>query len=83
VIVSEENEGMLHADLDAEDETVMEYRKRIQQAQALGEYALAEVLQEIIRQEQDHQIELATALGIVPDPRQRGKSQAQAQKTAS
>ncbi|MFT4038824.1 MAG: ferritin-like domain-containing protein [Thermomicrobiales bacterium] len=71
VTVSEENDLMLWADLDAEDVTIQEYRKRIRQAQALGEYALAEILQEIIKQEQDHQIELASALGIVPDPHGR------------
>jgi bacterioferritin len=66
VTVSEDNDLM-----DAEDETIKEYRKRIRQAQALGEFALAEILQEIIKQEQDHQIELASALGIVPDPNGR------------
>jgi bacterioferritin len=67
----EDAEGMLWADLRAEDETVAEYRKRILQAQAIGEYALAETLQEITKQEQDHQIELAMALGVVADPRSR------------
>jgi bacterioferritin len=71
VTVSEDNDLMLWADLDAEDVTIVEYRKRIRQAQALGEFALAETLQEIIKQEQDHQIELATALGIVADPHGR------------
>ena len=71
VIVSEDNDEMLWADLAAEDETIVNYRERIIQAQALGEFALAEILQEIIKQEQDHQIELATALGVVADPRER------------
>lgn len=71
VEVPEDPEGMLWADLRAEDETVAEYRKRIRQAQDIGEFALAEVLQEITKQEQDHQIELAAALGIVADPRSR------------
>ncbi len=71
VDVSEENEEMLWIDLRAEDETVKNYRERIQQAEAIGEYALAEVLQEIVRQEQDHQIDLATALEVVPDDRKR------------
>ena len=62
---------MLWADLAAEDETVANYRERIVQAQALGEFALAEILQEIIKEEQDHQIELAAALGVVADPRER------------
>ena len=64
-------EGMLWADLRAEVKTVAEYRKRIRQAQDIGEFALAETLQEITKQEQDHQIELATALGVVADPRSR------------
>ena len=71
VEVSEENEGMLWADLHAEDETVRHYRERIRQAETLGEYALAEVLRGIVRQEQEHQIDLATALGVVPQESQR------------
>lgn len=71
VEVAEDNEGMLWADLRAEDETVRNYRERIRQAEALGEFALAEVLQEIVKEEQDHQIDLATALGVVADEKQR------------
>lgn len=67
----EDNEGMLWADLQAEDETVENYRQRIRQAEALGEYALAEILQDLIKNEQDHQIDLATALEVTPDPSQR------------
>lgn len=71
VEISKENEGMLHADLAAEDDTIRHYRDRIRQADALGEYALGEVLRGIVAQEQDHQIDLATALGVVPDPQRR------------
>jgi bacterioferritin len=71
VETSEDNRKMLEFDLKGEDETVANYRERIMQANALGEFALAEELQEIIRQEQEHQIDLASALGIVADPRQR------------
>jgi bacterioferritin len=71
VEVSEDNEGMLRADLRAEDETIRNYRDRIRQADELGEYALGEVLREIVRQEQDHQIDLATALGVVPNDSKR------------
>ena len=71
VEVSEENEDMLWADLRAEDDTIEHYRQRIRQAEELGEYALAEVLQELIKQEQDHQIDLASALGVTPSPSQR------------
>jgi bacterioferritin len=72
--VSEDNEGMLRLDLQAEDDTIRNYRERIQQADALGEYALGEVLRGIVEQEQDHQIDLATALGVVPNEQKR-KSQ--------
>jgi len=71
VWVSENNEDMLWYDLYAEDDTVAAYRERIKQAQELEEYALAEILQELVREEQDHQIDLATALDVVPDPNQR------------
>jgi bacterioferritin len=69
--VSEDNEGMLRADLRAEDDTIRQYRERIRQADELGEYALSEVLREIVQQEQDHQIDLATALGVVPNDEKR------------
>jgi bacterioferritin len=59
---------MLRFDLDNENATVRNYRERVRQCEALGEYALAEQIREILVQEQEHQIDLATALGIdVPD----------------
>ena len=64
VKVSEKPEEMLRFDLDNETETIAHYRRRVKQCEALGEYALAEHIREILVQEQDHQIELATALGI-------------------
>ena len=68
VKVAEKPEEMLRADLDNENETIRNYRKRVQQCEAIGEYAIAEDIREILRQEQEHQIDLATALGIdVPD----------------
>ncbi len=68
VKTSKKAEDMLRFDLDNENETVREYRKRISQCEALGEYAIAEHIREILIQEQDHQIQLATALNIeVPD----------------
>ncbi len=71
VPVPEDNEGMLWADLRAEDETLRNYRVRIQQAEAVGEIAMAEIIREISRQEQDHQIDLASALGVVPSEHAR------------
>lgn len=66
--VSDQAEEMLRLDLDNENETVRNYRERVRQCETLGEYALAEQIREILVQEQEHQIDLATALGIdVPD----------------
>jgi len=64
VKLSEKPEDMLQFDLDNETETIKNYRERVQQAEALGHYALAEQLRKIISQEQEHQHDLATALGI-------------------
>jgi bacterioferritin len=60
---------MLKFDLQAEVDTIRNYRERVRQCEALGEYAMAEQIREILVQEQDHLIALATALGIdAPDP---------------
>jgi bacterioferritin len=64
VLLSEKAEEMLHFDLNNETETIKAYRKRVRQAEALGHYALAEQIRTIISQEQEHQHDLATALGI-------------------
>jgi bacterioferritin len=57
-------EDMLRFDLDNENETIRNYRRRVKQCDELGEFATAEHIREILLQEQDHQIALATALGI-------------------
>jgi bacterioferritin len=68
VRTSKKPKDMLRYDLDNENETIRNYRDRIRQCEALGEYAMAEQIRQILMQEQDHQIDLATALGIkVPD----------------
>jgi bacterioferritin len=63
VKVSEKPKDMLRFDLDNENQTIRNYRERVRQCEALGEYALAEQIREILVQEQEHQIDLATALG--------------------
>jgi len=72
---SEKAEDMLRFDLDNENETIANYRVRVRQCEAMGEYAIAENIRRILVQEQEHQIDLATALGVdVPDvttPEQR------------
>ena len=68
VKLTEDPIEMLRADLENENETVRAYRERLRQCDALGEYAMGEEIREILRQEQEHQIDLATALGEnVPD----------------
>jgi bacterioferritin len=64
VKLSDKPEEMLRFDLDNETVTIRNYRQRVKQAEALGHYALAEQLRTIISQEQEHQHDLATALGI-------------------
>jgi hypothetical protein len=44
------------------------------QADALGEIAPSEILRGIVQEEQDHQIDLAMALGVTPDDRMRGET---------
>ena len=66
VKTSEKAEDMLRYDLDNEKETIRQYRRRIKQCDELDEYAIGESVREILMQEQDHLIALATALGIDP-----------------
>jgi bacterioferritin len=63
VKVSDKPKEMLRADLENENATIRNYRERVRQCEALGEYAIGEDLREILRQEQEHQTDLATALG--------------------
>jgi len=63
VKMSSDPVALLRFDLDNEVETIRNYRQRVRQAEALGEYAIAEQIREILVQEQEHLIDLATALG--------------------
>jgi len=68
VRTSEKAKEMLRFDLENENETIRNYRERVRQCEALGEFAMAEQIRQILVDEQDHQIDLATALGEdVPD----------------
>ena len=61
---SSDSKKMLEIDLRSEQTTIKNYRERIRQAEAAGEYALSEVLRDIIAEEQDHEIDLKDALGL-------------------
>ncbi|HJZ59943.1 MAG TPA: ferritin-like domain-containing protein [Gemmataceae bacterium] len=76
VRTSEKPGEMLRFDLESENEVIRHYRERVRQCEALGEYAMAEHIREILVDEQEHQIDLATALGKdvseVTRPEERG-----------
>lgn len=73
--VSDKAKDMLRFDLENENETIRNYRERVRQCEELGEFAMAEQIREILVNEQDHQIDLATALGVeVPDVSGRKKA---------
>jgi bacterioferritin len=63
VKLTDKAEEMLRADLQNESDTIRAYRERLQECEALSEYAIAEDIREILRQEQEHLVDLATALG--------------------
>ena len=73
VKLSDDPRALLRFDLENEAETIRHYRRRLRQCEALGEFAMAEHIREILMQEQEHQIDLATALGEdVPDNSDKG-----------
>lgn len=66
VKLSDDMDTLLRFDLENEAVTIREYRKRVQQCESLGEYAISEHIREILKQEQEHLTDLATALGEDP-----------------
>jgi bacterioferritin len=66
VKTSEKAEEMLRFDLDNEAETIRQYRRRLKQADELNEFSMAESIRGILVDEQEHLVDLATALGIDP-----------------
>lgn len=73
VKLSDDPRALLRFDLENESETIRQYRRRLRQCESLGEFAMAEHIREILKDEQEHLIDLATALGEdVPDLSERG-----------
>jgi bacterioferritin len=66
VKTSDKAEKMLRFDLENERETIRQYRERVKQCEALEEFAMAEHIREILKDEQEHLSDLATALGEDP-----------------
>jgi bacterioferritin len=66
VKLSEDPKELLRFDLDNEVETIRNYRERVRQCESISEFAIAEIVRKLLVEEQDHAIDLATALGIDP-----------------
>jgi bacterioferritin len=64
VRTSEKVKVMQRFDLDNETETIRNYPERASECDALGEFAIAQHILEILMQDEEHPIDLATALGI-------------------
>ncbi len=60
---SEDNNEMLQQDLDGEEDAIKRYKIRIEQAEQLKEFALAQQLRNILAMEQEHAMDLKQALG--------------------
>lgn len=63
ILTSEDNNQMLQQDLDGEEDAIKRYKLRIEQAEQLKEFALAQQLRTILATEQEHAMDLRQALG--------------------
>ena len=60
---SQNNQEMLRQDLEGEQDAIRRYKIRIEQAEELKEFALAQQLRSILANEQEHAMDLKQALG--------------------
>lgn len=60
---SEDNDRMLQQDLDGEEDAIKRYKVRVEQAEQLKEFALAQQLRTILAVEQEHAMDIKQALG--------------------
>ncbi len=60
---SKGNDAMLRQDLDGEEDAIRRYKVRVEQAEQLKEFALAQQLRTILATEQEHAMDLKQALG--------------------
>ncbi len=61
--ISDDNIAMLKQDLEGEEDAIKRYKVRIEQAEELKEFALAQQLRNILAMEQEHAMDLYQALG--------------------
>jgi bacterioferritin len=62
--VSDDADTMLRQDLDGEEDAIARYKLRVEQAEGLKEFALAQQLRNILATEQEHAMDLKQALGV-------------------
>jgi bacterioferritin len=60
---SKDNDQMLQQDLEGEEDAIRRYKIRVEQAEVLKEFALAQQLRNILAVEQEHAMDLKQALG--------------------
>ncbi len=60
--ISPESLEMLKQDLKGEEQAITRYKKRIKQAERLGEYGLRRILEDILIQEEEHKRDLLTVI---------------------
>ncbi|MHC4456105.1 MAG: ferritin-like domain-containing protein [Planctomycetota bacterium] len=63
ILTSKDNNQMLQQDLDGEEDAIKRYKLRVEQAEQLKEFALAQQLRNILATEQEHAMDLIQALG--------------------
>jgi bacterioferritin len=63
ILTSKNNDEMLQQDLDGEEDAIRRYKLRVDQAEHLKEFALAQHLRTILAMEQEHAMDLKQALG--------------------
>lgn len=63
IAISQDNDEMLRQDLDGEEDAIRRYKVRVEQAEQLKEFALAQQLRTILATEQEHAMDLRQALG--------------------
>jgi len=63
IYVDTNNETMLEQDLEGEYTAIKRYKERIGQAEELQEYALSQQLRTILADEQEHAMDIESALG--------------------
>jgi bacterioferritin len=63
ILTSKDNDEMLRQDLVGEEDAIKRYKMRVEQAEQLKEFALAQQLRTILAMEQEHAMDIKQALG--------------------